>query len=55
MTRLSLTTVADLGREAGLPDYLADEVAWSVTEGDFADEAVAVAAIAVARQDLIGF
>jgi hypothetical protein len=55
MTRLSLTAVADLAREVGLPDYLADEIAWSVTEGDFADERIAVFAVQQAREELIGF
>lgn len=45
MTALSATAVRDLAREAGLPDYLAEELADELAGDGFADEALVIFAV----------
>ncbi len=53
MTRLSHTAIRDLAAEVGLPDYIGEDVANALTEGDgFADESVVIFALGQALDDL---
>lgn len=56
MTRLSATAIRDLASTRDLPDYLGEEIAASLTEGDgFADEHLVLFALDVADAELRDF
>lgn len=52
MTRLSATAIADLARQTGLPDYLADEIGADLAGDGFADEPLVIFAIGQALDEI---